>query len=183
MALREFGRRQALPAGAHSATATGASPAASADLNGALALADAPSRSATRSLVVLAGVGALVVVMALGAAYGLSAAISPGNGLAAADSRQCNGQAGCVNQYNVALTCGASEQPKSVVVEASDAEAAQRKAERYNRDCRSRRVVFVTSLIRSAVHTALSGQRVDEPERHASRNATPARRAWRFRRR
>jgi hypothetical protein len=70
-----------------------------------------------------------------------------------------------------------------VVVEASDAEAAQRKAERYNRDCRPRRVVFVTSLIRSAVHTAFSGQRADEPGRHAGRKAMPARRAWRFRRR
>jgi hypothetical protein len=123
----------------------------------------------------------LVVVLALGAAYGLNAAVSSGDG--ATESRQeCRGQPHCANQYDVALACGSSDEPKSVSVVATDAEAAERKAERYNRDCRSRRAVFVSSLIRSAAYTPFGGQRADDTASHASPKTT-TRRAWRFRRR
>jgi hypothetical protein len=181
MAQEGFGRRQVLPAGTHSANATGASPAASVDVREALALADAPSRAATRSVMILAGVGALVVVMALGAAYGLNAAVSS-NAAPAAAKQECRGaQPGCVNQYRVALACGASDEAKVVVIEARDAEAAQRKAERYNRNCSSRRAVFVTSLARSAARTAFGGDRYQGSSRKYTNRSTGTRRTWRFR--
>ena len=102
----------------------------------------------------------------------------------AAESKQeCRGQPTCANRYEVALSCGSSDEPKSVSMIAPDAEAAERKAERYNRACRSRRAMFVESLIRSAAYTAYGGQRADEPSNHTSRNSTATRRVWRFRRR
>ena len=183
MAQKEFGRRQAQPVGGSAPTrAPEASSAPSPGATEALALADAPSRSATRNVMILASVGGLVLVMALGAAYGLNAAISSGDG-AAESKQECRGQPDCANQYNVALTCGSSDEPKSVSVIAADAQAAERKAERYNRDCRSRHAMFVTSLIRSAAYSAYGGQRADEPVSNASRNTTTTRRVWRFRRR
>ena len=81
------------------------------------------------------------------------------------------------------LTCGDSDEPKSVSVVAVDADAAQRKAERYNGNCRSRRAMFVTSLIRSAVNTAVSGQRYEEASARHVGSGTSVRRVWRFRRR
>ncbi len=181
MAQKEFGRRQAQPVGGGAPTrAPEASSAPSPDATEALALADAPSRSAARNVMILASVGGLVLVMALGAAYGLNAAVSSGE---AQSKQECRGQPNCANQYDVALTCGSSDEPKSVSVVAADAEAAERKAERYNRNCRSRRAVFVSSLIRSAAYTAYGGQRADQPSNYASRNTTATRRVWRFRRR
>jgi hypothetical protein len=130
---------------------------------------------------ILAGVGALVVVTALGAAYGLSAAVAPGDSPAAASAQECSGQDGCVNRYNVALACGGES--RTVTVEARDGEAAERKAERYNRDCRSRGSVFIGALVRSAAISAIQQRRAVEPDRRATRSTTTATRRWRFRRR
>ena len=85
---------------------------------------------------------------------------------AAATQRECNGQVGCTNQYDVALSCGSSEEARTVSVIAADAEAAERKAERYNRECRSRSVVFVTGLAKSAVANTFGSARGPEPSRH-----------------
>lgn len=49
---------------------------------------------------------------------------------------------------------------------AADAEAAERKAERYNRECRSRSVVFVTGLAKNAAANTFGAARVPEPPRH-----------------
>jgi hypothetical protein len=189
MPQREFGRRQAQPAGGRAFPSTrtveasaAPSPNLGPDPGQALALADAPSRFATRSVMILAGVGTMVLVLALGAAYGLNAAISSGDTVAASQ-QECRGQANCANQYDVALTCGSSDEPRSASVIAADAEAAERKAERYNRDCRSRRAVFVSSLIRSAAYTAYGGQRANEPAAYASRKSTTTLRMFRMRRR
>jgi hypothetical protein len=181
MAQKAFGRRQSvLSAGAERPAASEASSAGSDGLSEALADADAPSRSAMRSVMIVGAVGSVIVVMALGAAYGLNAAVSSNDGTVEA-KQECRGQPNCINQYDVALTCDDSTEPKSVSIMARDADAAERKAERYNRNCRTRRVTFVTSMIRSAVRTTFGGYRYEEPSaRYASRRTT-TRRMGRFR--
>ena len=144
-------------------------------------------------MAILAVVGALVVCTALGAAVALNAATGtdgPAAAEVAAAPQECRGQAGCSNEYSVALSCGGNDEPRAVSVQAADREAAERKAERYNRDCRSNGAVFVAGLIRTAANTAFRG-----PQAHANRNAehntttassnstASGRRSWRFRRR
>ena len=139
----------------------------------ALALADSPSRSATKSLLMLATVGGCALVFALGATYAFSSAWT---GESFNAQQECFGQRDCSNQYRVSLECG-DDQAKSVDVIAADAEAAERKAERYNRDCRARRSAFVASVIRSAAVNTHHG-RASEP---AQATSHVRRRAWRVR--
>ena len=80
---------------------------------------------------------------------------------------------GCTNQYDVALSCGSSEEARTVSVIAADTEAAERKAERYNRECRSRSVVFVTGLAKSAVANTFGSARGPEPSRHPTDSQSP----------
>jgi hypothetical protein len=180
MAQKAFGRRRPLPAGTGPSAVSDTPSAASPDVGAALALADAPSRSATRSVMILAGIGGLAMVLVLAGAYGLNAAISTGDSTAQSQ-QECRGQPNCLNQYNVALECGASDEPKLVTIEARDSEAAERKAERYNRSCRSRSAVFVTSLIRSAARTAIDGYRYEDSRPIYTYRARATRGVWRFR--
>ncbi len=109
--------------------------------------------SSGTSIAILAAVGGLVALTALGGVFayrGTTRAEPAALTQQAATQRECHGQAGCTNQYDVALSCGSSEEARTVSVIAADAEAAERKAERYNRECRSRSVVFVAGLAKSA---------------------------------
>jgi hypothetical protein len=134
------------------------------------------SRTARKSAAMLAIVGGLVGLSALGAVYALNA-MSAGGGVAAQE--QCGGQPDCVNRYTVNLGCSRTDEPQSVHVLAADAEAAERKAERYNRGCRVRSVVLLSSMSRSAASNQWSGQ----TRKVADSGGTSGRRAWRFRRR
>ena len=128
------------------------------------------SRSSGTSIAILVAVGGLVALTALGSvlAYRGTTRAEPAafTRQAAATQRECNGQVGCTNQYDVALSCGSSEEARTVSVIAADTEAAERKAERYNRECRSRSVVFVTGLAKSAVANTFGSARGPEPSRH-----------------
>lgn len=136
-------------------------------------------------MTILAGVTGLVVVTALGLALAFNAvAKTPSEAESVTQEPQCRGQAGCTNQYNVKLSCGDSGETKSISVLAADAEAAEAKAERYNRGCRVRSVSFVSSIIKSAARTAFGGSSTDEASPRATDNGTASRRGrWRFRRR
>ena len=168
MAQQGFGRRQSTSHAVadRSATARSASPP---EL-GRNSLAANANRSAGKSVMILAAVGGLVLLTALGGVFSYSAATRAGAAAppqqTAPTPRECRGQADCTNQYNVALTCGSSDEARTVSIVAIDAEAAERKAERYNRECRSRNIVFVTSLAKSAAANTFGAARVPEPSRH-----------------
>lgn len=150
--------------------------------------------TAGRSVAILAGVTGLVVVMALGLAFAFNAvANTDSEAVARAEvpaqdsltqEAQCRGQSGCTNQYDVKLTCGNSEEPKSISVHAADAEAAQAKAERYNRDCRARGASFVAAFIKSGARNAVGVSRTAEAAPRVADNGASSRRPrLRFRRR
>jgi hypothetical protein len=149
------------------------------------ALAVVESRSAGKSMAILVAVGGLVAIAALGGAVALGASTSTApatpSQATVTTPKACAGQTDCANQYSVALSCGRSEEGRIVSVVARDAEAAERKAERYNRECRARGVSFVAVLARgtaanpnpSAVRTAVARQ--PESPRHASSGGTRTR--------
>ncbi|NJO24039.1 MAG: hypothetical protein HC868_15355 [Sphingomonadales bacterium] len=134
---------------------------------------------------ILAAAGGLVVLVAIGGAVALNAATGAGSTTpsqpAGAASKECRGQADCANRYSVELRCGTTEEARTVSVVARDAEAAERKAERYNRDCRSRTAVFVRSLVRSTGVGAARVVHAEETPRRISNRGSRAR--YRFRRR
>lgn len=137
---------------------------------------------------IIAAVGGLVLLVALGGVFALSAATdsgaTPSTQPAAVASGECHGKTDCANEYSVALSCGGSAEARTVNVVARDAEAAERKAERYNRDCRSRSVLFVTSFTRSAASSAVRAVHAEEPPRKvAADNDSRSRTRVRFRRR
>jgi hypothetical protein len=173
MAQKTFGRRQPAPSAGGDMPATDSASRLSPDLSAALALADTPSRSATKSLLILAAVAGCVAVLAIGVAHAVGSAWT---GESSNAQQECFGQRDCSNQYRVSLECG-DDQAKSVDVIAADAEAAERKAERYNRDCRARRSAFVASLIRSAAVNTHHGRASEASQ--ATSNVR--RRAWRVR--
>ena len=143
-------------------------------LTAALALADKPEPVGHQIAAdCLPRSAAVPLVFALGATYAFSSAWT---GESFDAQQECFGQRDCSNQYRVSLECG-DDQAKSVDVIAADAEAAERKAERYNRDCRARRSAFVASVIRSAAVNTHHG-RASEP---AQATSHVRRRAWRMR--
>jgi hypothetical protein len=166
MAQKTFGRRQPVVS---APVPVAGPPPEHAGLGEALALAEAPSRSAVRSLCILAAAGVLVVVAALGAAYAVSAAM-PGEQVAS--EQECRARPDCANRYRVTLSCGTSDGPKPVEVLAADAEAAARKAERYHRECRAHGSTYLASVIRTAAVDAHDGR---------SNRTSSGRVRWRFR--
>ncbi len=171
MAQNDFGRRQ-------STFGTRA--------DGLASRSDAPASGTTavRSMGILAAVGGLVVIVAIGGAVALNAATGAGSTTSTqppvAAFKECRGQADCANRYSVALSCGSTD-ARTVSVVARDPEAAQRKAERYNRDCRSRTAVFVTNLVRSTGVGAARMVQAQETPRRISNGGGRTR--FRFRRR
>jgi hypothetical protein len=170
MAQKGFGRRHSVLPGAAQAggsgQATGAQPAASR-------LGSAAGRS----------ILAFVAVIAIGAggAFALSSAFNAAAKVyhrpAAAVERECRVGEKCTNKYAVRMTCGANEEPKSIRVVAADAEAAQQKAERYNRGCRVRGVSFVSRVMKNvATHVFRNRSRVEVRDTRPSGG-----RRWRFR--
>jgi hypothetical protein len=169
MSQQGFGRRQ-------SASRATAEPAAAARD----ALATGENRSAGKSMGILAAVGGLAVLAAIGGAVALSASTSvapaaPPQEIASSPN-VCLGQTDCANQYSVALSCGSSEEARTVSVIARDAEAAERKAERYNRECRARSTSFIAVLASgtatrpaaSAVRPAVARQPESAPHNASS---------------
>jgi hypothetical protein len=164
----------------------------------AVAAAPAPHSGSTsgRSVAILGGVTGLVVVTALGLTLAFNAVANTASDIETtaqadvvvqdtlAQEARCRGQSGCTSQYDVKLSCGSSEELRSISVHAADAEAAQAKAERYNRDCRARGASFVAVFMRSG---AGSGVRVSPaaaaPTRVADNGAGGRRSRLRFRRR
>jgi hypothetical protein len=171
MAQKDFGRRQC-------SSRSEARPAASGPSSHALPAAQ--DAGTGRSITVLTIVVGVVVAAAAALALALSAAARTDNG--AAPQAECRGQADCTNRYDVKLRCGSSEEPKSVSVLASNTEAAEAKAERYNRGCRARGASFVAMVVRNAALSHYRGSRAGE-QRTADNDTPTRRRAWRFRRR
>lgn len=148
---------------------------------------------AGRSVAILAGGTGLVVVTALGLTFAFNAVANTDSEAAQraevaaqeplTQEAQCRGQSGCANQYDVKLTCGNNEEPKSVSVHAADAEAAQAKAERYNRDCRARGASFVAAFIKSGARNAVGVSRAAEAGPRVAENDASRRPRLRLRRR
>lgn len=176
MAQQSFGRRQ-------STLETDANRQASPGD----AAASGGNRTAVKSVGILAAVGGLVAIVAIGGAVALNAATGAGTATpvqpGTVASKECRGQDGCANQYSVALRCGSSDEARSVSVVARDAEAAERKAERYNRDCRSRSVVLLTSFGKSPAFSSAREMRPEEPLRKVASNSSSRRTGFRLRRR
>jgi hypothetical protein len=144
------------------------------------------NRSAGASVVILAAVAGLLMLVVVGGVVALNAATSTGRAApkeAAATPQECHGLADCTNQYSVALSCGSSGEARTVSVVAADAEAAERKAERYNRDCRSGRAIFVTNVIKSAANGAIVGAGAKEPAKAGNAKRTTGNSRFRVRRR
>ena len=172
MAQKDFGRRQCSSRSDAARPATSGPPAS--------ALPAGQGASTRRSVTVLTIVVGLVVAAAAALALALSAAARTDNG--AAPQIECRGQANCTNRYNVKLRCGSNEEPKSVSVLAPSTEAAEAKAERYNRGCSARGASFVAMIVKDAATSHYRGSHASE-QRTADNDTPKRRRAWRFRRR
>lgn len=188
MAQQTFGRRQSvMPDGTRGKTASGQTALGSLPDSESHSPAEKTGRSAGKSVLIVSMVAGLVLAAALGVASALNRADVPsGDGLAAteqvaAPQQECFGQPDCANQYRVALSCGGDEH-RSTTVESADAEAAERKAERYNQGCRTSRAVFV-GVVRTAGYGALNPYRSAEPSARYAAHGTSTGRTWRFRRR
>lgn len=154
-------------------------------------VASGGERTAGASFGIVAAVGGLVMLVALGGVFVVSAATGSGSAAPAppapAALNECRGSVECVNEYSVALRCGSSEDARTVTVVARDSDAAERKAERYNRDCRSGSVLFLQSLAKSAAVNAVRAARAEVPtgkiasERSVARSGSRVR--FRLRRR
>jgi hypothetical protein len=163
MAQQNFGRRESQP---RSDADTSASGRRAARENGRTFSATGAGRSPGKSIVILTAVGGLVVLAAVGGLFAFNAATRAGAAPVpqqadAAVSRECRGQADCRNQYDVELSCGSNGEARTVSVVALDADIAESKAERYNRECRSRSVVFISSIGRSTgVNTVAAARNI-----------------------
>jgi hypothetical protein len=174
MAQTTFGRRGA-PTRSRPASPdrTAASAAAGDD-----PLATETGSSTGRTVAILAGIAGVVTVAAGGLAYGLNAVTGD-----TGTRNPCRpGQPGCTNQYQVSMSCGSQQEQRSISVNAASPDAAEAKAERYNRGCRARGSRFLASVIHNAAKSYYSGSRAGE-RRVAEDDAPKRRRAWRFRRR
>lgn len=188
MAQQNFGRRESQP---RSDADTSASGRRAARENGRTFSAIGAGRSPGKSIVILTAVGGLVVLAAVGGVFAFNAATRAGaapvprQADAAAASRECRGQADCRNQYDVELSCGSNGEARTVSVVALDADIAESKAERYNRECRSRSVVFISSIGRSAdVNTVAAARNVADSkaaDHKASNNKLSSSGSVRFR--
>lgn len=183
MVQQGFGRRTSSP---RAAAETAARP--TRVTGSSTTTADAPSSAAARSAAgrsaaILAGVMALVVAAALGLTFAFNAVAKTDSEDTVAEEARCRSQSGCTNRYEVALGCGSSEEPRSVSVLAADAEAAQAKAERYNRDCRARGASFVAIFTKSGARSAVASRVAEAAPRTADSSATRRRGRWRLRRR
>jgi hypothetical protein len=140
-------------------------------------LATPAGASTRRSVAILAGIAGVVTVAAGGLAYALNAATGDSGTRDA-----CRPGQKCTNQYQVSLSCGSQQEPKSITVNAGSADAAEAKAERYNRGCRARGSRFLASVIHNAAKSYYGGSRAGDT-RAADDDTPKRRRAWRFRRR
>lgn len=162
MAQQDFGRRQSQPR--NDSDTSGAGRRAARENGRSISATDA-GRSPGKSIVILTAVGGLVVLAAVGGVFAFNAATragaapAPQQTVAAAAPRECHGQADCSNQYDVELSCGSNGEARTVSVVAMDADIAESKAERYNRECRSRSVVFVSSMGKSTAANAVTAAR------------------------
>jgi len=173
MAKTTFGRRgaptrqqPASPDRTAAAAATGHDP-----------LATPAGASTGRSVAILAGIAGVVTVAAGGLAYALT---SVGGDAGAANA--CRPGQKCTNQYQVSMSCGSQQEQRSVSINAASPDAAEAKAERYNRGCRARGSRFVAKVLHDAAKSYYGGSRAGETR--TAEDGTPKRRyTWRFRRR
>ena len=160
MAQQDFGRRQSQPR--NDSDTSGAGRRAARENGRSFSATDA-GRSPGKSITILTAVGGLVVFAAVGGVFAFNAATRAAPAqqhiVAAAAPSECRGQADCSNQYDVELSCGSSGEARTVSVVAIDADIAESKAERYNRECRSRSVVFVSSMGKSTAVNAVTAAR------------------------
>jgi len=167
MSSKNFGRRRP------TSRAEGATPLA------------AESREWTFPLVPVAIGG---VAVAVAAAVGLFLAFSNAGAktsvVVAVPEPACQGQDGCTNKYDVTLSCGSQDEPRTVSIAAADESQAQDIARRYNRGCRARGAVLVASFIKTAGGNAFgapAAAAAAAPPKAAHRRATRVRTAWRRR--
>jgi hypothetical protein len=187
MAQQNFGRRENQPRTDVDPSAAGRRAARE---GGSFRATDS-GRSPGKSIVILTAIVGMVLLAATGGVFVFNAATRAGAApapqeIVAAAPRECRGTADCSNQYDVELSCGNGE-ARTVSVVAVDADIAESKAERYNRECRSRSVVFISSIGRSTgVNTVAAARHIADSkaaDHKASTSKSSSRSSTRMRRR